>query len=315
MSGDWRAEVRGRLADSVVTLDAPMARAVTLRVGGPAECLVELNSERDLEAVFEIIAERRIPFHVLGKGSNVLVRDEGLRGLVLRLGPAFRSVRRLGDSTTVEAGAGISNGAFVERCRKWRLGGMEFLVAVPGSIGGAIAMNAGAHDGETAAFLQTVRVFFPETGISNREAAEFQFGYRDSPLRGNRGRMVLGGAFALQPLDEEEIRGRQDRILQWRKEHQPRDFPNCGSVFKNPPGDFAARLIDRAGLKGHRLGGAQISEKHANFIVNRGGARAADVLALVDFIQETVYSRTGVVLELEMQIFPLENVPPGERNP
>ena len=311
MSGDWRAEVRGRLADSVVTFDAPMARAVPLRVGGPAECLVELQSERDLEAVFEIIAERQLPFHVLGKGSNVLVRDEGLRGLVLRLGPAFRSVRRLENSATVEAGAGISNGAFVDQCRRWQLGGMEFLVAVPGSIGGAIAMNAGAHDGETAAFLRTVRVFFPRTGISDREAAEFQFAYRESPLRGNLGRMVLRGAFALQRLAEEEIRGRQQRILQWRKEHQPSDFPNCGSVFKNPPGDFAARLIDRAGLKGHTRGGAQISEKHANFIVNRGGATADEVLALVDFIQETVYSRNGVMLELEMQVFPLETVSLG----
>ena len=255
------------------------------------------------------------PFQDGGKGSNVLVRDEGLRGLVLRLGPAFRIVRRLGYSATVETGAGKSNGAFVERCRIWGLGGMEFLVAVPGSIGGAIAMNAGAHDGETAAFLETVRVFFPETGISDRKASEFQFGYRDSPLRGNRGRIILGGAFNLQRLDEEEIRSRQDWMLKWRKEHQPREFPNCGSVFKNPPGDFAARLIDEAGLKGHTRGGAQISEKHANFIVNRGGATSDGVLALVDFIQETVYDRTGVVLELEMQVFPLENLPLGGWSP
>lgn len=311
---DWRAALRERLQDSALTFDAPLRRAVTLRVGGPADALVELESERDLVALFDLASERRLPVHVLGRGSNVLVRDEGLRGVVLRMGRAFRTLRVEAPedpaaSGLAEAGAGLPNGSFVERCREHGLGGMEFLVAIPGSIGGAIAMNAGAHDGETAAFLQRVRFFEAGAGVRTVDADAFAFGYRRSPLRANEGRLVLGGTFRLQRLPDAEICARRDRFQQWRREHQPREFPNCGSVFKNPPGDFAARLIDAAGLKGRRLGGAQVSEMHANFIVNRGDATAADILALVDVIRETVHSRTGISLELEMQVFPL---PPRE---
>jgi UDP-N-acetylmuramate dehydrogenase len=174
-----------------------------------------------------------------------------------------------------------------------------------GSIGGAIATNAGAHDGETAAFLERVRFFAPGGGVQERPAADFAFAYRHSPLRADEGRLVLGGTFGLRPMDDAEIRARRERFQLWRREHQPREYPNCGSVFKNPPGDHAARLIDAAGLKGRRIGDAQVSEKHANFIVNRGQASAADLLALVDLIRDTVFSRTGISLELEMQVFPL----------
>ena len=303
-AAEWRDALRARLHDSPVTFDAPLRRAVTLRVGGPADALVELESERDLLALLALAEERALPLHVLGRGSNVLVRDEGLRGLVLRLGQAFRTLRVEPTAQRAEAGAGLANASFVEQCRERGLGGMEYLVAIPGSIGGAIAMNAGAHDGETVAFLEAVRVC--EGGaIRTQSAGDFAFGYRHSSLRANEGRLVLGGTFRLQVLPDAEIRARCERFTQWRREHQPRDFPNCGSVFKNPPGDYAARLIDAAGLKGRRLGDAQVSEKHANFIVNRGAASAADVLALVDVIRETVHSRTGICLELEMQIFPL----------
>ncbi|HKI97971.1 MAG TPA: UDP-N-acetylmuramate dehydrogenase [bacterium] len=304
-AADWRALLRERLQDSPVAFDAPLRRAVTLRVGGPADALVELESERDLLAACELAAERELPVHVLGRGSNVLVRDEGLRGVVLRLGQAFRALRVDVATCRAEAGAGLANASFVEGCREHGLGGMEFLVAIPGSIGGAIAMNAGAHDGETAAYLEQVRFYEAGGGVHSADAQSFAFAYRHSALRANEGRLVLGGTFRLRSMPDAEIRERRDRIQQWRREHQPREFPNCGSVFKNPPGDFAARLIDAAGLKGRQMGGAQVSEKHANFIVNRGDATAADVLALVDVIRDTVHSRTGISLELEMQVFPL----------
>jgi len=303
-AGDWRAALQARLRDSPIAFDAPLRRAVTLRIGGAADALVELESERDLLALHDLAHERSLPVHVLGRGSNVLVRDEGLRGLVLRLGRAFSGLQ-VQPHGHVIAGAGLANASFVEQCRPHGLGGMEFLVAIPGSIGGAIAMNAGAHDGETAAFLRQVRLYEVGAGVRDEVAEAFAFGYRHSPLRANDGRMVLSGTFRLQPMPDAEIRERRERFQRWRREHQPRDFPNCGSVFKNPPGDFAARLIDAAGLKGRRLGDAQVSEKHANFIVNRGEASAADVLALVDLIRETVHSRTGISLELEMQVFPL----------
>ncbi len=305
MNEAWRTALQAALRDSRVRWNAPLHKATTLRVGGPADALVELESERDLLALLRIVREYGVPLHLLGRGSNVLVRDEGLRGVVLRMGRAFRQVQLHPGAPRVVAGAGVPNAVFVERCRRGGLGGMEFLIAIPGTIGGAVAMNAGAHDGDTATFLEAVRCYCPDREIVDVPAERFSFGYRQSPLRANEGRLVLGATFGLQALDDAEMRRRRDRFLQWRHAHQPRDYPNCGSVFKNPPGQPAARLIDEAGLKGRMLGGAQVSEKHANFIVNRGTASAADILALVDLIRETVYSRSGISLELEMQVFPL----------
>ena len=296
----WTGRVKACLRDSRVKLEAPLRPLTTLRIGGPAECLVELESEADLLALFELIGEAALPYLVIGKGSNVLVPDDGVRGLVIRLGKAFQEIRKEGNA--VHAGAGCANAAYVEQCRKWGLGGMEFLIAVPGTIGGAIAMNAGAHDGETARFLQSVRCFRAGQGIQNQPAAGIPFAYRSSPLRGQMGVLVLGGEFRLEEMEAREIRRRTQTFQTYRRETQPRDFPNCGSVFKNPPGDYAARLIEEAGLKGEILGGAQVSEKHANFIVNRGGASTADVLALVDLVRERVYSLNQIELELELQV-------------
>lgn len=298
----WRAQVAGGLAASRVQFDAPLRPATTLRIGGPADCLVDLESETDLLTLFNIIDAERLPFLMLGKGSNLLVRDAGFRGVVIRLGNHFRSFAPTAQPGIVRGGAALADSTFVERARALGLGGMEFLVAIPGSIGGAIAMNAGAHHGEVAQHLMAVRFFQQRQGIRELPASQFGFSYRHSPLRGQDGCVVLAGDFRLEPVDDAEIQRRKEEIQVWRREHQPRDFPNCGSVFKNPPGTHAARLIDEAGLKGTRRGDAQVSEMHANFIVNRGNATAADVLALVDFIRETIYKRTGLTLELEMQV-------------
>jgi UDP-N-acetylmuramate dehydrogenase len=288
------------MVSSKVAFQAPLHGMTTLRIGGAAECLVELESEQDLVAVFAIVEARGLPCHVFGKGSNVLVPDDGLRGVVLRLGRRFREMRHRG--TAVRAGAGRANAAFLQQCRKWGLGGMEFLIAVPGTIGGAVAMNAGAHQGETANFLKSVRYFSKGRGIVDEPTAGMEFAYRSSPLRAQLGSVVLRAEFVLETLSDEVIRERVEAFQVYRRETQPRDFPNCGSVFKNPAGDFAARLIEAAGLKGKALGGAQVSEKHANFIVNRGGATARDVVALIDFIRETVYRQSEIELELELQV-------------
>ena len=302
MTSDWKDRLQDRLSESRAIPDAPLHRGTTLRIGGPAECLVEVESERDLLELFDLIQREKLAWHVLGKGSNLLIRDEGIKGVVIRLGKHFTGLGEPDASHRVRAGAALSNATFVEKCRVLGLGGMEYLTAIPGSIGGAIAMNAGAHEGVTAAFLVAVRLFDLETGIREEAAEKFEFSYRHSVLRPERGKIVLAGTFQMTPMENGEIVKRRSQFQQWRREHQPRDFPNCGSVFKNPPGNHAAKLIDDAGLKGHSLGGAQVSEKHANFIVNRGNASATDVLNLVDFIRETVYSETGILLELEMQV-------------
>jgi UDP-N-acetylmuramate dehydrogenase len=299
----WRARLRERLGASRLRFDVPLRPLTTLRIGGPADCLVDLESEEDLQALFQVIREAALPFLVLGKGSNVLVGDAGLRGVAIRLGRAFSGFRSAGAPGLVRAGAGLADAAFVEEARALGLGGMEFLVAIPGTIGGAIAMNAGAHSGETARFLTAARWFEMATGtIRDAPTADFAFAYRRSPLRAGEGCLVLEGAFRLEPTADAEIQARKAYFQAWRREHQPRDFPNCGSVFKNPPGQAAARLIDDAGLKGHRQGDAQVSEKHANFIVNRGQATARDVLELIDFIRDTIYKRTGHQLELELEV-------------
>ena len=305
----WRDRIRAALPAAQARFDQPLRNATTLRIGGPADCFAEVEREEELEALLAIIGEYGLPFFILGKGSNVLVPDEGLRGVVFRLGRGFGSVAIEGP--VVSAGAGCANAAFVERCRAAGLGGMEFLIAVPGTIGGAVAMNAGAHDGETARNLTAVRYFQIGGGLREEAASAFSFAYRHSPLQGRQGRIVLSADFRLEPQPQERIAERVAAFQTYRRETQPRDFPNCGSVFKNPPGDFAARLIEAAGLKGKRLGNAQVSEKHANFIVNRGGATAAEVLALVDLIRENVYSQSGIALDLELQVLGNSAPPAG----
>ena len=300
MKEGWRDRIQAALPTARVRFDQPLRNATTLRIGGPADCFAEIEEEEELGALLGVVGEYCLPFFILGKGSNVLVPDEGLRGVVVRLGRGFGSVAIKG--TAVSAGAGCANAAFVERCRVAGLGGMEFLIAVPGTIGGAVAMNAGAHDGETARILAAVRYFQIGEGLREEAASAFSFAYRHSPLQGQQGRIVLSADFRLEPRPKEQIAERVAAFQTYRRETQPRDFPNCGSVFKNPPGDFAARLIEAAGLKGKILGNAQVSEKHANFIVNRGGAMASEVLALVDLIRENVYSQSGIVLDLELQV-------------
>lgn len=298
--GGWREELAGRLSQSRLQTDAPLRGLTTLRIGGPAECLVDLEGEADLLALFEVVEKAGAPCLVMGKGSNILIPDEGVRGVVIRLGKSFQQLTRRG--SRVSAGCGCVNARFVENCRRWGLGGMEFLIAVPGTIGGAIAMNAGAHAGETAEFLRKVRLYRFGQGIVEEDATAIEFAYRSSPLRGQAGVVVLAGEFEMRVDSDEGIKTRIEQFQTFRRETQPRDYPNCGSVFKNPADDFAARLIEEAGLKGQRLGGAQVSEKHANFIVNRGGASASEVLALVDLIRERVYSLNQVELELELQV-------------
>jgi UDP-N-acetylmuramate dehydrogenase len=302
MSRDWRETLPGILADSRVRWDVPLRELTTLRVGGPADALVDVESEVDLLGLLAWCGRERVPCVMLGKGSNLLAPDEGLRGIALRLGRGLSEAVPLGENGWVRVGAGLANAAYVSQCRKWNLGGMEFLVAVPGTIGGAVAMNAGAHGRETSEFLESVRYAEGGSGIQSKPAAEFAFAYRSSPLRGHLGRVVVEAVFRMTPTPAETIRARETEIQEYRRRTQPREFPNCGSVFTNPPGDFAGRLIEQAGLKGRTVGGAQVSEKHANFIVNSGAATSADVLRLIDLVRETVYQETGIRLELELQV-------------
>jgi UDP-N-acetylmuramate dehydrogenase len=290
--------LRAAFGDRVRTA-FPLAPLTSFRLGGPAALYVEPNTISELSAAGEAIVETRIPFFVIGKGSNILVSDAGFPGLVLRLGRGFRWVARDGDRLT--AGAAIPLPALSGVALHHGLAGLEFGVAIPATLGGAIRMNAGAHDHEMSEVLERIQTYRLREGRAETlEVADAGFGYRRSGLAEDA--VVTGGIVRLGPGDAVEIRATMDEVRGWRKQTQPLAEPNCGSVFTNPEGDHAARLIEAAGGKGRRVGGAVVSQKHANFIVAEAGAKAADVAALIREVQTLIERSAGVTLQPEVKL-------------
>jgi UDP-N-acetylmuramate dehydrogenase len=291
-------EILRRACGSRLRVDLPMAPLTTFRIGGPAALYLEPEDDADLAAAAEAIARAHIPFTVLGKGSNVLVDDEGFPGLVLRLGKGFRWSAREGAALT--AGGSMPLPALAGIALRHALTGLAFAVAIPASLGGAVRMNAGAHGGQMSDVVEAVEIFRLSEGsrasITGRDAS---FGYRHSALPVDA--VVVGARLGLAPGDPEEIRSAMDEARRWRRETQPIAEPNCGSVFTNPPGEHAAALIDACGLKGLRVGGASVSTKHANFIVAGPGATARDVRELIEAIRARVGAETGVWLTPEVR--------------
>ena len=284
-----------------------LKRFNTWRIGGNAECLVDVVNVADLSLLLPFIRKHRIPWFILGKGSNLLIPDTYWPGIILHLSGEFRCWEPLeGNSTSekneVVAGAALADVTFAQRCVTRGWGGMEFLIGIPGTIGGAVAMNAGAHGGETAEFLKEAEWMDMEGNLHNSPRESLEFCYRYSELMGNYGRIITRAVFQLRESDPETVEKNLLECQQFRMEKQPYNQPSCGSVFKNPPGDYAARLMESSGLKGKIRGGAQISPKHANFIVNNGDASSADVLSLIDTARETVFINHSINLELEVQI-------------
>ncbi|HJU57843.1 MAG TPA: UDP-N-acetylmuramate dehydrogenase [Actinomycetota bacterium] len=276
-----------------------LAPLTTFRIGGPAALFLEPESEADLVAASEAVRDAEIPFAILGKGSNVLVADDGFPGLVLRLGRGYRWSARAGDRLT--AGGAMPLPALAGVALSHRLSGLEFGVAIPASLGGAVRMNAGAHGGELAEVVEGVEVFRLLTGATETiRRTEARFSYRRSGLPADV--VVIAASIALRPGEAVEIRARMTEAREWRRRTQPLAEPNCGSVFKNPVGDHAARLIEKVGAKGLTVGGASISTKHANFVVAADGTRAADVVALIREVKGRVEDRTGIQLEPEVHL-------------
>jgi UDP-N-acetylmuramate dehydrogenase len=276
-----------------------LAPLTTFRIGGPAALFLEPESEADLLAASEAVRESGVPVAILGKGSNVLIADAGFEGLVLRLGRSYRWSARDGERLT--AGGYMPLPALAGVALAHGLAGLEFGVAIPASLGGAVRMNAGAHGGELADVLESVDAFGLSEGAARRvPVSEAGFSYRHSSLGPDS--VVVGATVRLSAGSPPEIRARMDEAREWRRRTQPLAEPNCGSVFTNPPGDHAARLIEEAGGKGRRVGLASISTKHANFIVASDGATAADVVTLIGQVQDLVAERSGVRLETEVRI-------------
>ncbi|MEK6606821.1 MAG: UDP-N-acetylmuramate dehydrogenase [Myxococcota bacterium] len=287
-----------RAVSGEVLFDEPLARWTTLRIGGPADAIVLARSVADVRAAVRFCASHALPCRPLGGGSNLLVRDGGVRGVLIAKSE-MRALRRTG-ATTVEAEAGVATGKLLHETTAWELGGMEFLAGVPGSVGGGLVMNAGTYLGEFKDVTAQVTSVTASGELCVRDHAACGFVYRGSAIPENE--IVVEGRFALRARPRAQIEADVAGLRQRRRAREPAGVANAGSIFKNPPGDFAGRLIEQCGLKGRRVGGAEISPAHANWFVNAGGATARDLLALVAIARDEVRARFGVELDLEVKV-------------
>jgi UDP-N-acetylmuramate dehydrogenase len=286
-----------------ISISEPLAPLTSFRIGGPADMYLEPANTDELVALLRYFRELGLPYILLGNGSNILISDEGFRGAALSIEKGFSSVALAGDLVT--AGAGIRLSKFVDFAITNDFAGAEMLAGIPGTLGGAVIMNAGAYGGEISDHLVDVIVLREaEVHTLSKDACNFR--YRNSDLKDD---IVLSARFRFPRGDGAQLRIRRKELLIKRNAAQPVNYPNAGSIFKNPDNDFAARLIEFSGLKGQRAGGAVVSELHANFIVNDNGATAADIVTLMNRVRAEVYEKTGTILEPEIQFIGFSTYP------
>ena len=292
-------EIRSRMASEHILLDEPMKEHTTFRIGGPADYLIFPASMEDVAFVFRCLKKHDIPFVILGNGSNVLVLDKGIRGAVIKFNSPISAIRK--KKNTLTAGAGALLRDVSEFAAENSLSGMEFACGIPGSIGGAVFMNAGAYDGEMKNIVSAVRAISPKGEIVQFAANELDFGYRHSIFQEN-GCAICEVDLTLTPGNAEEIKEKIAGFTERRESKQPLEMPSAGSTFKRPEGHYAGTLIEQTGLKGFTVGGAQVSDKHAGFVVNAGDATAKDVLELIRQVQDRVFEKHHVKLFPEVRI-------------
>ena len=296
---ELKQELLACLGEDGLKLQEMMKEHTTFRVGGAADYFIQPKSAEELRAALEILHRYEIPVLVIGNGSNLLVRDKGIRGAVIQIYNRMADITVAGDTIYAKGGALLS--AVAARAAEKSLTGLEFASGIPGSIGGAVVMNAGAYGGEMKDVLVSVEVLTQELEIKTIPAAELDLGYRHSIIP-EKGYIVLGATLRLKEGNAAEIRGRMAELAEQRRAKQPLQYPSAGSTFKRPEGYFAGKLVQDAGLKGKTIGGAQVSEKHSGFLINIGGATAQDILDLIAFCQKEVKEQFGVTLETEVKI-------------
>ena len=298
-------EVIGRLKaldNCSVIENASLSNYTGFRTGGPTVVVEPLNTCAFVHAV-RILSEEKAKFRVLGNGSNTVALDEGSDGIVVRTQKALVNLYIDADANEITAGAGVLLSQLCNFALKNSLTGLEFAYGIPGTVGGAVYMNAGAYDGEISFVLKSAKVLDIGTGeVSVMKAAELQLSYRHSIIHENRNLVVLEAVFSLAPGDATEIREKMDDLKGRRIAKQPLDYPSCGSTFKRPVGNYAGKLIEECGLKGYTVGGACVSEKHAGFVINKGGATTADIFGVIDHVQKTVLEETGYYLDCEVEV-------------
>jgi UDP-N-acetylmuramate dehydrogenase len=291
-------QIKEILREDQIQEQEPMHKHTTFRIGGAARWFLRPDTEEALRQVLDWCSRTGTPYFFLGNGSNLLVSDRGFDGAVIQLGPSFQGIVQEGDGLRVGAGTMLAHTAGY--AAEHSLGGLEFASGIPGTLGGAVFMNAGAYGGEMKQVVSRIRVMTQQGRVYTLEKEELDMGYRTSRVK-EQNLLVLEAELALSHRPETEIRAQMEKLKEARRQKQPLEYPSAGSTFKRPEGYFAGKLIMEAGLRGFRVGDAQVSEKHCGFVVNRGRATAGDVMELARQVQEKVLEQSGVRLELEIQ--------------
>ena len=299
MNQSFYDKLNNVIAKDSILIDEPMSRHTTFRVGGPADFFVTPKVKEEVRDVIRICKEAGMPYYIIGNGSNLLVSDAGYRGVIVQIYKEMNEVKVEGDLVKAQAGALLSG--IAAKALGAELSGFEFASGIPGTIGGACVMNAGAYGGEMKDVLESVTVLTGEGKIIELGRNELELGYRTSVIA-KKGYIVLGAALKLERGDGEKIKAYMDELKEKRVTKQPLEYPSAGSTFKRPEGYFAGKLIMDAGLRGYAVGDAQVSEKHCGFVINRGNATAAEILQLMKDVQERVKKQSGVTLEPEVKM-------------
>lgn len=298
---DWKQRIQSIHPSERLFFDEPMAKHTTFRIGGPAECYAVTDDAAEIRALISVCREEGVPFTVIGNGSNLLVSDDGVKGLVIRLeGSRTEETATPDGKTCFKVSAGTLLSGFAKAICRDGFTGMEFATGIPGSVGGAVVMNAGAYGGEIRDCLVNAEVLTADGEVLSLTGEQLELSYRHSNVT-ERGYIVISASFALEKGNPDAIRATVEELAGKRKDKQPLEFPSAGSTFKRPEGYFAGKLIDDCGLRGFTVGGAQVSEKHCGFVINRGGATAEDVLGLIGAVQKKVLEQFGVLLEPEVR--------------
>ena len=298
MNQNFYDKLNNVIAKDSILIDEPMSRHTTFRVGGPADFFVTPKAKEEVRDVIRICKEAGMPYYIIGNGSNLLVSDAGYRGVIVQIYKEMNEVKVEGDLVKAQAGALLSG--IAAKALGAELSGFEFASGIPGTIGGACVMNAGAYGGEMKDVLESVTVLTGEGKIIELGRNELELGYRTSVIA-KKGYIVLGAVLKLERGDGEKIKTYMDELKEKRVSKQPLEYPSAGSTFKRPEGYFAGKLIEDAGLRGFQIGGAQVSEKHCGFVINRDHATAADIMELMRQVQIRVKENSGVDLEPEVK--------------
>ena len=291
-------EIQKIVSKDKIFTNEPMSKHTSFKIGGPAEIFVKINNVEELKLIIKISKKAEVPITVVGNGSNLLVSDDGIRGIVLKI--EFDKIE-IEESGKLKVGSGVKLAFLAQKCLKEKLKGFEFASGIPGTIGGAIRMNAGAHGSEMKDIVKKITCMTRDGKIQVISNEEAKFEYRNSIFSQND-YIILEAEIQLRKGNPEEIRSKMDEYATYRKEKQPIEYPSAGSTFKRGNDFITAKLIDECGLKGYQIGGAQVSEKHAGFIINKGNATAEDVKQLMKYVEEQVYNKFGKKIEAEIEI-------------